>query len=239
MMQDQTFLSPPAARITALFGLAAVALSVVPNFFLGGATQPDLSASTQTIASWARHGHDTMMLGAYLDTLAQLLLFVFVVLLVRRAEPGGGLLSTLTVAGFVVALGLQLLAVASSYGYLELARHTGDLNSVRDLYFLERGAVDQYGIAGALLFSALGILVLRSRVLPLFLGWWMLGLAAVNVIQPPLTIVSPAARPIGFVTFLLSLLWVVAASIVLLRQPAQQVATREPTKRDLIYSETR
>lgn len=88
-MHNNTFPNGHAARIGALFGLDAIALSVIPTFFLGGAKQPNLTASAQPIAAWTERGHDTMMFGAYLDTLGQLFLFVIVVLLCDASTGRG------------------------------------------------------------------------------------------------------------------------------------------------------
>jgi len=192
-------------------GLAFPAL-LVAWLLIIARKEPIDSAVPQDIVSFYNQNNARVMIGWTLLALAGVAFLFFAGTLwrvLRSAEGSTGWLSTVMFGGGIVAAGGMLLmaGLAMVLGYI-----TGsDLEDVLDpvgfqaihVLALELTLPAAYGMAAFLL--AGGLLVIRTRVLPGWLGWVALVLAVIDVV--------PALQ----VGLFASSLWVFAASIVLMR----------------------
>jgi hypothetical protein len=204
-----------AGLLSVLLGIVAVAVGAGGGG--GGSAAP--GAPREEIArAYAGVPPPAVWVGAFVQVLASLLLFVFVARLwaaLRRAEGGAGWLAatalgaglasvTLTLAGFAVG------AAARARGGPGL-----DVPVAVALFDVHVGLYVASWALGALFLGAAAVLGLAAQALPRWLGW----AAALGAVLSLGAVAAPAT-PLGQAPTLLLLLWVLATSVVLLRGPA-------------------
>lgn len=204
-------------RLAPWTGVAAVAF-IVAAFIVSGSS-PGTSDSGQKVLQFYADNESSQVIAAILLAYGAILLIFFagtLSTLVRRTDPGSGALSRLVVAGGALeALGLAIfgsisLTLADTHDKIgpEAAQA---LNVLNQDFFLPL----VLGVS-VLMFSS-AVAILRNAALPRWLGWaaLVIGIAAVT--------------PAGFIAFLATGLWILAASIVMLRTPATESPPAAPT----------
>ena len=200
-------------RLGALCGVLYVLLAILANDVLGSGA-PDSTATAREIGSWwAAHPPSTGEWALVMLELVALLAFpIFVIVLawwLQRSDDGWlpwtvlsfGLLSAVV----KLASGAPIFALAwrADDGVSDgLAAALVDMNAAS---FVLTWALD------AVMLAAAGGLVLRNGGLPRWLGWF-------GLVSAPLVLAGVPFAMVGPPTFLLALLWIVAASIALTRR---------------------
>ena len=193
-------------RFAPITGVIAVGLLVIAAIV--GGEPLDVDASGDEVISFYTDNEGAQFGSAALGAYGALFLIFFVSTLrsvLRRAEDAAGspgIASTIAFGGgLLMAFGLLAfsgfaftLADASDVLEPAAAQALNALNA--DFFFPVAG-----GVAALLIGSAISIL--RTGVLPAWLGWLA---AAIGVL---------AVTPLGFFAFLLSGLWILIASVVL------------------------
>ena len=206
------------ARLAPWTGVAAVAF-IVAAFIVGGET-PDTSDSGREVIRFYADNESSQFIAAILLGYGAILLIFFagtLSALVRRTDPGSGALSRLVVVGGALeALGLAIfgsISVTLADTHDKIGPEAAQaLNVLNQDFFLPL----VIGVSVLMLSSAVAIF--RNAALPRWLGWvaLVIGIAAVT--------------PAGFFAFLLTGLWILVASILMLRSPATEApATEAPT----------
>ena len=208
-------------RLAALSGVVAVALWVIGIVIQESSNLPGDDAGGDEVLAWFASEENTILAGGFVFMLGALFFFVFLAALrVRLLEAEGpvGFLTALVYgAGIAAALSLLMLPAPDMSGALSNEELTGDaalaVNSLGDMFFL--GAE----LASALLIAAAGLIFIRTRVLPAWLGWASLVVALWLLIPP-----------IGWAGLLLGVpLWTILVSVLLWMRPAgEPVAARPP-----------
>lgn len=199
-------------RAAPLAGVGFTAL-LVASFMIAGETPDREDSTAQVVAYWTENDGQQIM-GAVLAGFASVFLVWFGSSLrgaILRAEGGDGRLAVIAFAGSVMAAVGALLfaglsfAAADSVGDVpgEVTQTIGVLNE--ELFFPLAGGI-------ALMMIASGLAFIRTRMLPVWLGWLTLviGLAAMT--------------PVGFFAFLATIAWVAAIGIVLYMRQSEPVA---------------
>jgi hypothetical protein len=210
-------------RSAALSGVVAVVLLFAGSGLSG--SSPDLTASRAKIASWlVSHPMTTgRVVGGFVELLAVLALIVFAATLasvLRRGEGDHAILSNTALGAGLLSAGIKLVSVPAAFAAvwrtkqgmsLELASALVDMNNVA---FVMTWAVD------AVMLGAAAIVIVRSGILPRWLGWFAGVTAAVSLATVP---VAAKAPPLGI---LLTFVWLILTSVVLLRNrvPAPRAA---------------
>lgn len=205
-------------RIGAACGALYVVLAILSNDALGN-NAPDSSASAHTIGVWFRtHPATTRtwILG-FVELFALLCFPVFVTVLawtLRRADRSW-------LPGIVLGFGWLSAAIKIGSAAPIFALVWRSDNGISD--GLAAALVDMNGAAfiltwalDAFLLAAAGGVILRTRCLPRWLGWWALVTAPLLLVNVPLAISGPPL-------FLLALLWIVATSVTLAVRGTQEV----------------
>jgi hypothetical protein len=182
--------TPARARhaewLAPLIGIAPLALGLAGLVVLEGpADRPELDAPPQVILNYFGD-RDTVILGSFLLMLAAAAFIWFVGFLrvaLRHAEKGDGRLSAIAYGGGLLAAAMMLIVPASN---LFGALYADLLSPATAQMFYLFGDVFLYpaGMAAAVLIGATGLLALRTKVLPRWLGWASLVLALWLVIPP-------------------------------------------------------
>ena len=190
-------------RWTPLTGVAFVILLVI-SFIVSGST-PDPDDSAQKVVSFYKDNDTKEIVSALIGAYAALFFVFFAGVLrgtLRRAEPEPGTLSVITFGGAVLAAVGALIFAALSFTLGDLADKLDPsamqaLNALSgDFFFPLSVGVSAFQIAS-------GIATVRWGPLPKWLGWVGIVIGVV------------AVTPAGFFALLVSLAWVLVASIVL------------------------
>jgi hypothetical protein len=205
------------ARLGASSGIAYVGLIVIAGQVGPAAGIPATNASSQTIGAYiAHHPPSTAQwAGVYLEVLALLAFVVFVGYLwhvLRDAERDGGWLAGVALSGGLLSAAIKLASLPAALAALYRAQDEISPQVAAALIDMNNIAFALTWATTALMLSATAGVALRTGVLPRWLGWsafWIaVGLLAslpfFASIEPP--------------TFLLALIWIIAASLVLIRR---------------------
>jgi hypothetical protein len=207
-------------RYAAIAGIVAVVLIVIGGFLPGAPPSPG-DPIDRLRAFFANH-RSTIVLGNYVSGLgAVFALWFFSALrsILRRAEGGDGVLANTSFAGGIATVIFAGLG-ASVTGVLALDPQRDDA--------VVRGLFDAGNIIFAMLFFFWGLFILaasavivRTRVLPVWLGWAGVIVTLVFLISSAgmgmSTGALAAGGPFAFLGFALGQLWILATAITVLR----------------------
>jgi hypothetical protein len=204
-------------------------------FFVGGTlggSSPDIGASRTKLADWVSSQAPTVTdyVGGYLELLAMLALVAFVAQLwsvLRAAEGEHGPLSATVLAGGLLSAAIKISSFPAAFAALWRAKQGVEPQLAATLLDMNNAAFVLSWAADALMVGAAAILILRTSVLPRWLGW---SGAAITVILLASVPVASKAPPLGF---LLTILWIVATSVVLARR-AESRAPRAAISRPAV-----
>jgi hypothetical protein len=200
-------------KLAPLSGVLGVAL-VIASFALGG-DSPDQNAGAAEVVSYYTKHNDKLMAAAALLALGAFFLLVFTTTVagtLRRASGETGGSSAVSFAGGVIlAVGITLFA-GVTFSLADTVEHLEPggaqiLNVLADDLFMPL----TIGNAAFLLGSGIG--VIKTKVLPVWLGWVAVVLGVV------------ALTPGGFFAFMLLGLWTLIVSVLLYRRAGAEPAT--------------
>lgn len=218
-------------RIGAASGILHVLLVVVGFMVIaefGGVGGP--WASTEEIAnSLAEADATRIWIGENVETLGFLFFVLFAAYLWRVVGEGERELAWLATAGFAAALVYVTIGMASGLPTLGAAHFRVDegidpqvaaaLIDVRDFGY-------HVGLAFiALWLATVGAVVVRTRVLPVWIGWSAVALSAAQLAVLPFSILLP---DVNITVAALWTAWIVAVSVVLFRRDLASGRTRTP-----------
>jgi hypothetical protein len=222
LVRQEDIVSSIVTRLAAASGAAYVVLIIVPTMLTGSGNAPSLDAGRAEHARWlAGHPMSTGdWAAAYAELLGLLCFIAFVATLaslLRREEGEPGIFSTIALSGGLISAAVKLASagsVAAAYwrasdGFSpQLATALIDMN--------DAAFVLTWGLDGVMLLGA-GVVLLRSSLLPRWMARSAIGLG----VAAPLGMLAPLS--IGFLPFILSLLWILVASVKLTRRVPQYV----------------
>jgi hypothetical protein len=198
-----------AERLAPLTGLVFAIAFVVVIFT--GSNSPDADAPTAKVIRYWAHHKDGEMTGAWIVAIALLFFIWFAGCLRGRLavlEGGGRRLANTCFGGAIVmALGGLLFS-----GLSWAAAHTvGKVPAgvTQSIHVLDSDLFFPFAGGAAVFLVAAGVLTLRTRALPAWLGWAavVLGIATVT--------------PLGFFVFLGTVVWIGVVSVLLYRRPLE------------------
>lgn len=224
--REDGLFSPAMQRLGAASGLAFVVIVLV-QVLATSADMPDYTAPASEFVSYADENAGKLQWGAVLICLAGIALLWFVGYLrsaLARAETaarGFSRLAEISFAGGIVAVAALLTTVIVGAASANLPEGT-EPSVVRAMSILGLWTFLPAAAGFAVWLGAAGILSLRARVLPVWLGW----LAMLSALAYTVTLfvalnpeddegVAGVGFPVGFFTLLL---FVLATSIVLIRR---------------------
>ncbi len=198
---------------------AVFAILLVVSFVVSGET-PGVDDSAQEVVSFYSDNEAQVLIAAILSGLSAVFFLFFVGSLgsvLRSAEGATAGLSAVALAGGVVAA-VGVLIFAGLMFTLGDAADTLEPAAIQTLNALNADFF--FPLAGGLatLLFATGLVAVRRRALPGWLGWAALVIAVATF------------TPLGFFAFLASIAWVLVASLVLAfgRGVAPTVSTQAP-----------
>lgn len=207
-------------RLGALSGMLFFA-AVVASFFTP--ETPDADDPTAEIARSIADDRTAHLLSVYLQGIASLLFLVFVGALwsrLRRAEADRGP-SILVALGGVGSALIILVSSGVFLALIEAADEGREPAAVRALFELDEIVFIVIGWTSAAFYAGVALSSLATRSLPRWLGWIAAALAVVFVVAF-LGVFSESDEggvlgAIFFIGLLVNFLWILAASILMLR----------------------
>ena len=207
-------------RFAPLTGFVAIVLFIVGVFVEeGGASRPD-DADPAALRSWFQNETGTIFAAEFLFALGAILLIWFFGSLrsaLRAAEGGSGRLSAIAFgSGLLASLGLILSVAPILQGAIsedDLVPETAQaLAFMSDAFF----GVTEFSLVP--MFVAVGLLTMRTRVLPVWLGWVSFAIALLLLIIP-----------VGWAGVVWAFpLWTIVVSVLLFRRGSAAPAATEP-----------
>ena len=212
-------------RLGAACGALYVVIAILANDILGSGS-PDSTASAQAIGAWWRAHEVTTVDWAlgFLELFALLCFPIYVVVLawiLQRADRGRTWLPWAVLAMGLLSAVVKLASAAPIYALIWRAD-----NGISD--GLAAAMVDMNGAAfvltwalDAVMLAAAGGVILQTRCLPRWLGWWALVTAPLLLVNVPMAVSGPPL-------FLLAMIWIVATSITIAVR-GERAPTTAPT----------
>jgi uncharacterized protein DUF4386 len=211
-----------------VFVIALLAESVVATG--AGLTQNDSAAK---IASGLAEHRDRALVIAYLSAVYAVAFVVYLCSLynlLRRDTGGERMLGYLVLVGGVLFVALHAVSDIGITGLLgaKLATYSDqhDHGLAYTLYLVTY-ALDSVGdVFGSLAAAAAGVLVMKTRVLPRWLGWVAI-LAGIGFFLQGFGlggVIATFGLVLDLIAFVLFLTFVLASSVILLRRPHQRRA---------------
>lgn len=219
-------------RWAGLAGIGAVILAIVGRIVLGG--MPRVTDPTGVIAMYVAGHRGQIMWATVLYAIAIMLLLWFGTALAtafRRVDETGDA-PRLVLAGFIVVAALGFMAIAAFAGMTyALTANPALLLFATAPYSTLTVVGTVGGIALALTLAAVAVAILRTRVFPAWMAWFAAIVALVNLLAAfTLGITSGPLAPGGwlqtYVPGVLTALWVLAASGLLVREHLPMMAMR-------------
>jgi hypothetical protein len=200
-------LSGSWARYAPLSGLVAVAILVV-SIIVTGFDSVDSNDSTVKVVKFWHDNDGQQVAGAFLGALSTVPLLWFLGSLrsaFRTAEGGTGRLSAIAYAGGIV---LVAFAAVDSSIQFATAESVGDVPPAvtQTLSVLYNDFFLGFPVGVGTLLLASSLVILRTRFLPVWLGWVALVLGIVSL------------TPVGFFAFFVVLAWIAVVSVLLFQQ---------------------
>jgi hypothetical protein len=220
-----TWLHASNRQLAVVGGICAIAdavLTILNGFVIspGGPGDPNLAAAE--IVKSAAGLHDRIQLGAFLDALGVGLLLVFVLILGKLAEPEGGLFSSAAAFMAAVFFATDVAWAATEFAFADATVRNTDPNAAKALFLFSQSLLAVIAIPITLQYTALGLLIVKTRILPVAMGWLAVVVAAVALVSVIATIYS-VLDVAGFVAFILcAILWPLAAGVFLLMRRLPQ-----------------
>ena len=209
------------ARLGAASGIVFFVL-VVASFFTPDT--PDADDPTSEIVASIADDRGAHLFSAYLTFLATLFFLAFTAALwsrLRTAEPERGASVLVLLGGLGSAL-MILVANGVFLALIEAADEGREPEAVRALLELDEMMFIGIAITSAAFYAGAALSALQTRSLPAWLGWVAAGLAVVF----PLALLGVFSERdeggvlggVFFIAVLVNFLWVLATSIVMLRE---------------------
>jgi hypothetical protein len=188
-----------------LTGIAFILL-IVASFIIAGDEPPSADEEAQRIVDHYLDNEDALKLSAFLGAVAGTALiffFAYVSKLLRAARGEGGMLSTLVVVGAaIIGVGAAIDGTLT-FAMVEAADDI-EPESIRTLQALWDNDFLPFVLGMQVLWLALGLSLVKSDVLPKWLGWVALAIGVIAF-----------AGPASFFALPLGALWIIVASIML------------------------
>jgi hypothetical protein len=212
-------------RLAGVAGAAFVILALVPGS-LGG-PEDGTSMSTPQIAAWASQHTRSFPVTGFIGGLSATVLALFVLLLVSAAR-GRGLLKSVVVSSAAALMAIDWVTTGIYYALADAASRQQATGGVVALFSLVRSMTYADGFVAGLAILALSLLQLPPHALPRPLACLGALTGAYLIISGPiqLAITHSPAGATGPISVVLSLVWVLTVTAVMLIKPVRATTSQ-------------
>jgi Domain of unknown function (DUF4386) len=209
-------------RLAGWCGILAVVALIVHFAIIGN--PPKDSASASTIAAWIQTRHTKMLLSAWLDGIGSLLLVVAVYTFAHLAGDREPYWRRVTSYVATVVIALSFVTDSGLLAATRAASH-GQTQSVGTLFSLVHGIDYLYPLANWAWMGALAVLVLRTGILPRFIGYLVGMVGAFEIAVGTTAFFSDGAAAANNVVFMALAVWTLFASVACLSRSTSASTT--------------
>ncbi|MFI6604694.1 hypothetical protein ACIBHX_51445 [Nonomuraea sp. NPDC050536] len=211
-------------RWAGIAGVASLVVALIGRIVMGNV--PRITDSAMTIGTYLTQARGQVLMASLLYAIALCLFLWFGVALAtafRRADPASDL-PALVMAGYILvtAIGFMGISVLAGLTYA-LTAHRPLIAIAAGPYtaLVVVGAIT--GVAVAATFGVTAWAIMRTHVLPTWMGWCAVVVAAVRLLAAFAVgstggVLAPDSPFIAIVAGVLTALWVLAASYLLIRE---------------------
>jgi hypothetical protein len=186
-------------------------------YFSAPLNLPPDNATVGQIARFAVANHDRIMLAAWLQSMGSLLGVVFFLALIHATGGVARLASWVAMVGLAVLL---TLSVIESLFFIDVAEATSNNHPLTALSSYDMQTIFVHGfltVAAPMVYVAVGVLLLKSTVLPRGFAYLALALGATFEILGFAALFSDTADTIAVAPLILEAIWILSASVMILR----------------------
>ena len=212
------------SRLVALAGIGAT-IGLVGHFMVA---PPPTSFTSQSVLQAAASQQNALLTSAWLQGLGVILMMATALGVVELAGRSGSLAGRFVLLGGAAAVAHSLLSDTLVVAAAQLSAGGSGVGAATMLQ-IAHAADYGYPFINLVWVTALGVIVLRSRVLPQAFGYVALAFGALELVGGLAALYSDAVDAVVNPVYLVMVLWIVAAAIVLTVrsfQPATQ--TQKP-----------
>jgi Domain of unknown function (DUF4386) len=207
-------------RFAPLSGIAFVVLLVVGFIPVGGDT-PSIDDSASKITNFYADNQGKEIAAVILVALAALFLAVFAVALrdyLRAGNPGRDFWPTVALVGAVVAVAGLFVAGGAHIALIDGGDKKIDPSAMVALNAIDNDNFLAFSVPlGIMLFGVAGAVLKDGAALPKWLAWVGIVLGIVYF------------TPVGFISFMLTGIWIIVASILMYQRSAPAAPAATPT----------
>lgn len=207
-------------RWFALCGIASVVVELTGTFVQMGSNDTHSltwsSSNAAIVRAFSHHATTVVWIGAYLEVISMGLFLAFAMWVARKL--GGGLLGSIASGAATANVAVSMVSLALLDGAAYLAGKSLPLSTARTLVVVNGATfVTTWFLTAFFLFALAPLALAAGRRI---VGWSAAGIAA-------LILVATAASPtnLGQLSGTLPLLWIVGASIALVRREPSRAVT--------------
>jgi hypothetical protein len=191
--------------------------------------RPQLGAPPEQLMQFA--GHQAILVGsAWLDGIGSVLLITCVLAIVQLSGEAGTMAGRVVQMAGVAVIAISLLTDLLLVGVAHAAA-IGDSSTAATAYLLLNSSDYVYPVANAFWIPALGLIVLRSGVLPRGFGYVAVAFGLFELVGGLVALYSDTVNNVVNPAYMIMLAWIVAASVLLVIKPAR--AMSEPRVEEL------
>ncbi|GAA2899216.1 hypothetical protein GCM10010517_64730 [Streptosporangium fragile] len=207
-----------------LAGVGALVFAIVGRLVMGGT--PRIADPATTISGYLLEYRTQILAGALLYAVSTVLLLWFGVALAtafRRADEAGDA-PAMVLAGYVLIAGIGFVAISVLAGMATAFTANPALLAIAAGPYTVLAVMGTIaGIAVAVPFGASAVAIMRTRVFPRWMAWFALLVAVLNVLAAFTVgiregVLAPDGLLVGYLPGVLTALWVLAASGLLIRE---------------------
>lgn len=222
---------PMTYRWAAATGLASIVCAAGAEVFERGAIRG--TATPAQITAYYTDNRQALQLQGLLFVLSSgfaLWFFPTLTHYLARAEGGRGRVAGIALAGAITSIALTFIAVTAQIGLATASRYSGQpalLATVNALFVVA-------GMPSAVMFSAVAVVLWRTRAFPTWMAWLSVAAAATQLV-PVFGVVTddgPLASggwASAVLPYPLYVVWVICAAVLLMRAPDPTESTLTPT----------
>jgi hypothetical protein len=217
VLENRALTDATVRRGGAIAGLVGPALLVAYFATPAFVGWPFAGAPAGLLVAYANSHALIFYLGGWLQVTGAAASVVFFLSLVHRSGRRASMGALLAIVGAAVLLAVVCIEAALLEA-VPMAAAAGDRATVAVAFALSNGAFARiFGIAPApLLLGGLGLVLLRSTVLPRFLAWSAIGLALAFVLAAFAAVFGPVGLIVSIVLSVLQAVWTAAAAVAAL-----------------------
>ena len=208
--------------LSALSGIAGV-IMLIPSFFINPGPPPNPTVAQ--LVAFANQYRTSVLIGAWLQAVSPLLIILFAFAIVHRAGATRRFMGWMTMLGGCVLVMTSLIEVTF---YLSAVNGNPATMGLMSLDLIAAVQHIYSMVAAPAVFLPLGVVVLRSRVLPQVFGYLAVALAGIFAVLGIIALFAPIQHVVDILASVQGVWWLLAAfTLIVSKEEASDIAAAQ------------